>query len=72
MNLIPYNPTADPDLRRPTRGRVLAFQRELQAGGVNATVRVERGVEIAAACGQLRSDVQLAATEEDGLIRIER
>ena len=68
VNLIPYNPTAGPDLRRPTRGRVLAFQRELQAGGVNATVRVERGVEIAAACGQLRSDVQLAATEAGSLI----
>ena len=61
VNLIPYNPTAGPDLRRPSLGRVRAFQRELQAAGVNATVRVERGVEIAAACGQLRTDVQRAA-----------
>jgi 23S rRNA (adenine2503-C2)-methyltransferase len=35
---------------------VRAFQRVLQADGINATVRVERGVEIAAACGQLRTD----------------
>ena len=60
VNLIPYNPTAGPDLRRPSIGRVRAFQRELEAAGVNATVRIERGVEIAAACGQLRTDVQRA------------
>jgi len=58
VNLIPYNPTAGAGLRRPSLGRVRAFQRELQGAGVNATVRIERGVEIAAACGQLRTDVQ--------------
>ncbi len=57
VNLIPYTPTAGPDLRRPSAGRVRAFQRELQAAGINTTVRVERGVDIAAACGQLRTDV---------------
>jgi 23S rRNA (adenine2503-C2)-methyltransferase len=57
VNLIPYNPTAGIGLRRPSRERVRAFQRELQAHGVNATVRIERGQEIAAACGQLRTDV---------------
>jgi 23S rRNA (adenine2503-C2)-methyltransferase len=57
VNLIPYNPTSDAGLRRPGRERVRAFQRELQAHGINATVRVERGQEIAAACGQLRTDV---------------
>ena len=63
VNLIPYNPTAGPDLRRPSVGRVRAFQRELQAEGINATVRIERGVEIAAACGQLRTDVQRGRME---------
>lgn len=72
VNLIPYNPTAGPELRRPTRNRVRAFQRELQSAGVNATVRVERGVEIAAACGQLRSDVQLAGAQSGDLIQVER
>jgi len=56
VNLIPYNPTAGPGLRRPSRERVRAFQRALQSEGVSATVRVERGGQIAAACGQLRSD----------------
>jgi 23S rRNA (adenine2503-C2)-methyltransferase len=59
VNLIPYNPIGVPELRRPDRGAVRAFQRELQAAGINATVRIERGVEIAAACGQLRTDVAL-------------
>ncbi|MDA0270307.1 MAG: 23S rRNA (adenine(2503)-C(2))-methyltransferase RlmN [Chloroflexi bacterium] len=57
VNLIPYNPTAGIGLRRPSRERVRAFQRALQAEGINATVRIERGQEIAAACGQLRTDV---------------
>lgn len=57
VNLIPYNPTAGIGLKRPSLGRVRAFQRELQAAGINATVRIERGQEIAAACGQLRTDV---------------
>jgi 23S rRNA (adenine2503-C2)-methyltransferase len=56
VNLIPYNPTAGPGLRRPSSDRVHAFQHALQEAGINATVRAERGVEIAAACGQLRTD----------------
>ncbi|MCC6236767.1 MAG: 23S rRNA (adenine(2503)-C(2))-methyltransferase RlmN [Dehalococcoidia bacterium] len=58
VNLIPYNPTAGEGLRRPTRERVRAFLRTLQSLGVNATVRIERGAAIAAACGQLRTDVE--------------
>jgi 23S rRNA (adenine2503-C2)-methyltransferase len=54
VNLIPVNPTADRAIRRPSRARTLAFQRELAAAGIACTVRVEKGVEISAACGQLR------------------
>ena len=61
VNLVPYNPTAGEGLRRPSLARVRAFQHELQAAGINATVRIERGAEIAAACGQLRTD-HLAAS----------
>ena len=57
VNLIPYNPTAGDNLRRPGRARVRAFRELLLQEGINATVRIERGVEIAAACGQLRTDV---------------
>lgn len=64
VNLIPVNP-AGADVRRPPRARVLAFQREVLAAGVQCTVRVEKGVEIAAACGQLRGQ-HAAATARAG------
>jgi len=56
VNLIPVNPTAG-DFRRPSRGRVLEFENILLESGVNCTVRVEKGSEISAACGQLRTDI---------------
>jgi 23S rRNA (adenine2503-C2)-methyltransferase len=55
VNLIPVNPTAG-GFQRPPRQRVLAFERVLRESGIATTVRVEKGVEIAAACGQLRTD----------------
>ena len=55
LNIIPVNPTAG-GYRRPDRRRVIEFERVLREAGINATVRVEKGTEIAAACGQLRTD----------------
>ncbi len=55
VNVIPVNPTSG-GYRRPPRDRVLEFERILRDGGVNVTVRVEKGTEISAACGQLRTD----------------
>jgi 23S rRNA (adenine2503-C2)-methyltransferase len=40
-------------LGRSERARVLRFQQVLQEQGIACTVRVERGMAIAAACGQL-------------------
>jgi len=56
VNLIPINPTAG-DFKRPTQDHVLEFERILSDAGVNCTVRVEKGTEISAACGQLRTDI---------------
>jgi 23S rRNA (adenine2503-C2)-methyltransferase len=56
VNLIPVNSTAG-DFERPTRRRVLAFEQILNDNGINCTVRIEKGSEISAACGQLRTDV---------------
>ena len=55
VNLIPVNPTAG-GFGRPARATVLEFERILLAAGINCTVRVEKGSEISAACGQLRTD----------------
>jgi len=56
VNLIPINPTAG-DFKRPTQDNVNEFERILSNAGVNCTVRVEKGTEISAACGQLRTDI---------------
>jgi 23S rRNA (adenine2503-C2)-methyltransferase len=53
VNLIPWNPVPGTPLGRSDRARVLRFQRELVERGIACTVRVERGMSIAAACGQL-------------------
>jgi 23S rRNA (adenine2503-C2)-methyltransferase len=58
VNLIPWNPLPDSPLGRSERERVLAFQRVLLDYGVACTVRVERGMGIAAACGQLAGVLQ--------------
>ena len=55
VNLIPINPTAG-DFKRPSNNRVHEFERILSNAGVNCTIRIEKGTEISAACGQLRTD----------------
>ena len=52
VNLIPYNPTGSPYRASGPRA-IAAFAGELSRLGLTATVRVTRGREIAAACGQL-------------------
>ncbi len=54
VNLIPLNPTADYAGRAPSRSRSAAFAATLERYGIAATVRRNRGVDIDAACGQLR------------------
>jgi 23S rRNA (adenine2503-C2)-methyltransferase len=51
VNLIPYNPTGRFD--GSSREAIAAFRKALLAAGVPATVRLTRGRDIAAACGQL-------------------
>ncbi|MCI0435325.1 MAG: 23S rRNA (adenine(2503)-C(2))-methyltransferase RlmN [Gemmatimonadetes bacterium] len=56
VNLIPFNPIPGTDWQPSSVSRQRAFAGALQAGGVNATVRQPRGLDIAAACGQLRAE----------------
>jgi 23S rRNA (adenine2503-C2)-methyltransferase len=55
VNLIPLNPTDGFGGHAPTPPSIRAFADRLRAHGVTATVRRNRGTDIAAACGQLRS-----------------
>jgi 23S rRNA (adenine2503-C2)-methyltransferase len=52
VNLIPYNPT-DAPYGASTPKAIAAFRERLEARGLRATVRLTRGQDIAAACGQL-------------------
>ena len=40
-----------------SKNRVFEFKRILSEAGVNCTIRIEKGTEISAACGQLRTDI---------------
>jgi len=52
VNLIPFNPTSSP-FKGSSREAIAAFKAALEEHGVQATVRLTRGRDIDAACGQL-------------------
>jgi 23S rRNA (adenine2503-C2)-methyltransferase len=54
VNLIPLNPTEGYGGDPSGTDRVITFQGELERYGVSSTVRVRRGIDIQAGCGQLR------------------
>jgi 23S rRNA (adenine2503-C2)-methyltransferase len=57
VNLIPYNPTGAFD--GSSRRAIDAFKAVLDAAGLPATVRLTRGRDIAAACGQLAAETRV-------------
>jgi 23S rRNA (adenine2503-C2)-methyltransferase len=58
VNLIPLNPTPGYAVVGSPPARVRGFRDELSARGVNATIRVTRGADIDAACGQLAASAR--------------
>jgi 23S rRNA (adenine2503-C2)-methyltransferase len=58
VNIIPLNPVDVLPYERPDPAGIERFAQILQAAGIPATVRYSRGLEIAAACGQLRAQQQ--------------
>jgi 23S rRNA (adenine2503-C2)-methyltransferase len=60
LNLIPYNPT-DSTYDGSARGAIDAFKAALEEHGLRATVRLTRGRDIDAACGQLAAKTPVAA-----------
>jgi 23S rRNA (adenine2503-C2)-methyltransferase len=65
VNLIPLNPTRGYSGNAASRERAQGFRDALQSNGIQATIRLRRGIDIQAGCGQLatreahRSDVTL-------------
>jgi 23S rRNA (adenine2503-C2)-methyltransferase len=54
VNLIPLNPTVGSPYQPSSRKMALAFQRKLEQQRIPTTMRVGRGIDIQAGCGQLR------------------
>jgi 23S rRNA (adenine2503-C2)-methyltransferase len=58
VNLIPLHPGGAGDFRPSTKSEIAAFERALKSERVEVAVRKSRGMDIAAACGQLRVERQ--------------
>ena len=59
VNLIPLNPTRASPYGRASPERVAQFESILRAANIPTTLRVEKGIAIAAGCGQLRSSQRM-------------
>jgi 23S rRNA (adenine2503-C2)-methyltransferase len=58
VNLIPFNPWPGSPYKCSSKNRIRNFAEIVERGGYMAPVRVTRGQDIMAACGQLKSDSQ--------------
>lgn len=54
INLIPYNAVNDTKYKKSSNNDIMKFKYLLEHSGKKVTVRLERGADIDAACGQLR------------------
>lgn len=59
VNVIPLNPTQGYEGEPTTRARAGAFRAELERHGIPCTIRMRRGIDIQAGCGQLASERNL-------------
>jgi 23S rRNA (adenine2503-C2)-methyltransferase len=64
VNILPLHPGGAPDLTPTTSARIKAFAGRLRNQGVEATVRRSRGLDIDAACGQLRVEMEKKSRRE--------
>ena len=56
VNLIPLNPTEGYDMQPTTSAQADAFREVLEANNIPCTIRLRRGIEIQAGCGQLAAE----------------
>ena len=57
INLIPYNDVTNTGYTKPSNNEIMKFKYLLEHSGKKVTVRLERGADIDAACGQLSGKV---------------
>jgi 23S rRNA (adenine2503-C2)-methyltransferase len=65
VNILPLHPGGAPDLTPTTTARIREFGERLRNQGVEAVVRRSRGLDINAACGQLRVEVEKKRRREN-------
>ena len=58
INLIPYNDVTSTGYKKPSNNEIMKFKYLLEHSGKKVTVRLERGADIDAACGQLSGKEQ--------------
>ena len=58
VNLLPLHPGGAPDLMPSPRTQMRDFERRLRGHGIEAVLRRSRGLDISAACGQLRVEIE--------------
>lgn len=58
VNVIPLNPTDQFDGKATSKPRVEEFRKVLESNGIPCTIRLRRGMDIQAGCGQLASQNQ--------------
>ena len=66
INCIPYNDVEGLEWKRPSLRRQDAFMAVLERAGADATIRREKGHDIAAACGQLRLQARRSEDSHEG------
>jgi 23S rRNA (adenine2503-C2)-methyltransferase len=57
VNIIPLNPTRKYSGTATTRDRAEIFRAQLEQSGIPCTIRVRRGIDINAGCGQLAGEM---------------
>lgn len=58
VNLIVYNQNEKSDFKKPSKESIQKFKYILEASGKKVTIRLERGADIDAACGQLSAKMK--------------
>ncbi len=60
INLIPFNPFPGTVFKKPSEERIELFKQIILDSNITATVRISRGADISAACGQLVGNLNTA------------
>jgi len=66
VNVIPLNPTLGYSGKATTPARARAFQAILEANGIPCTIRLRRGIDIQAGCGQLATVAANVGKDDPG------